>query len=809
MRFTDGYWKVREDCSLYQAGSAGEMEIRDDSVTIYASGVQNGGRKNLGGITLTVTFFSPAKDCIAVRAAHHFGGGQQVPAFYESKGGYARVHATEEEVVIRSGSTEARIARAKEWKVEFFHNARKLTQSGWRSLGYAVQDSGERFMKEELQLSVGENIFGLGERFTPFIKNGQSVEIWNRDGGTSSEQSYKNIPFYVSDRDYGVLINDSGKVSLEVGSEKVERVQFSVPGESLEYCVIGAESIAGVLRKYARLTGLPALPPAWSFGLWLTTSFTTDYDEKTVTHFIDGMEERDIPLQVFHFDCFWMRGGHWCDFRWDREAFPDPEGMLQRLKGRGLKICVWINPYIAQRSVLFEEGMQKGYFIHNTDGTVWQTDEWQPGMAIVDFSNPDACAWYQEKLRTLLAMGVDTFKTDFGERIPEKDVVYANGMSPEKMHNYYAYLYNKTVFDLLEQDKGKGEALVFARSATCGGQRFPVHWGGDCVASYESMAESLRGGLSLAMCGFGFWSHDMGGFENKATPDLYKRWTAFGMFSTHSRLHGNSSYRVPWLFDEEAVDVLRFFTKTKCALMPYLFGSAVRTSQTGIPMMKPMIVDFENDPVAPFLDRQYMLGESLLVAPVFSEQGEVTYYLPEGKWTNYFTGECQGQGWRKEKWDYFGLPVMVRENTILPVGKAAENALVQPKLPCLTAADAQAVTKRHGHTNSRTVYEYEKHITLEIYELLSEAKVCIYRNDGTEAGMVRARRERDEISISVEGIRDYEILFVNVRQAEDGCNVQGMSVERGYLVRPIDPEKEGRMKVNENRKKEADRNGCD
>ncbi len=286
----------------------------------------------------------------------------------------------------------------------------------------------------------------------------------------------------------------------------------------------------------------------------------------------------------------------------------------------------------------------------------------------------------------------------------------------------------------------------------------------------------------------------MGGFENKATPDLYKRWTAFGMFSTHSRLHGNSSYRVPWLFDEEAVDVLRFFTKTKCALMPYLFGSAVRTSQTGIPMMKPMIVDFESDPVAPFLDRQYMLGESLLVAPVFSEQGEVTYYLPEGKRTNYFTGERQGQGWRKEKWDYFGLPVMVRENTILPVGKAA---------------DAQAVTKRHGHKNNRTVYEYEKHITLEIYELLSEAEVCIYRNDGTAAGMVRARREQDEISVSVEGIRDYEILLVNGRQAEDGCNVQGMPVDRVYLVRPIDPEKECRMKVNENRKKEADKNGCD
>lgn len=350
MRFTDGYWKVREDCSLYQAASAGEIEIGEDSVTIYASGVQNGGRKDLGGITLTVTFFSPAEDCIGVRAVHHFGDGKQVPAFYKRNGKYARIHAAEEEVVIRSGNTEARITRGKEWKVEFFHDDRKLTQSGWRSLGYAVLDSGECYTKEELQLSVGENIFGLGERFTPFIKNGQSVEIWNRDGGTSSEQSYKNIPFYLSDRDYGVLVHDSGKVSLEVGSEKVERVQFSVPGESLEYCVIGADSIAGVLRKYNKLTGMPTLPPAWSFGLWLTTSFTTDYDEKTVTHFIDGMSEREIPLQVFHFDCFWMRGGHWCDFLWD-----SIQRCAQSVGGKFGAIDVVIN----NAGVLFESDKTK------------------------------------------------------------------------------------------------------------------------------------------------------------------------------------------------------------------------------------------------------------------------------------------------------------------------------------------------------------------------------------------------------------------------------------------------------------------
>ena len=245
----------------------------------------------------------------------------------------------------------------------------------------------------------------------------RSVGLWNEDGGTSSEWSYKNVPFYLTNRGYGVFINHPERVSLEVGSEKVERVQFSVPGEYLEYFLIYGPTPKEVLSRYTALTGRPALPPPWSFGLWLTTSFTTDYDEATVTHFVDGMAERDIPLHVFHFDCFWMKEFHWCNFEWDARVFPDPKGMLERLHEKGLKICVWINPYIAQRSALFDEGMEHGYLLKRPDGcgreaSVWQWDRWQSGMGLVDFTNPEACRWYASKLRALVEMGVDTFKTD-------------------------------------------------------------------------------------------------------------------------------------------------------------------------------------------------------------------------------------------------------------------------------------------------------------------------------------------------------------------------------------------------------------
>jgi alpha-D-xyloside xylohydrolase len=424
-----------------------------------------------------------------------------------------------------------------------------------------------------------------------------------------------------------------------------------------------------VLERYTALTGKPALPPAWSFGLWLSTSFTTNYDEQTTSSFIDGMQERDIPLRVFHFDCYWMKALHWCDFVWDEKTFANVPEMLKRYKEeKGLKICVWINPYIAQGTAAFQEAVENGYLLRRADGRGFrQTDNWQPGMGWVDFTNPEAVEWYTGKLKTLLDAGVDCLKTDFAERIPI-DVTYFDGSDPLDMHNYYTYLYNKTVFELLEREKGKGEAVLFARSATAGGQQFPVHWGGDCSASYISMAETLRAGLSFAMSGFSFWSHDISGFEQTASPDLYKRWVQFGMFSTHSRLHGSTSYRVPWLFDEEACDVVRFFTRLKCSMMPYLYQMAVYAHETGVPLMRPMVLEFPDEPGMKNLEMQYMLGDSLLVAPIFREDGMAEYYLPEGKWSHLIDGEIrEGGRWYREKYDYFSLPVYVRENTIFPM----------------------------------------------------------------------------------------------------------------------------------------------
>lgn len=756
MKFHNGCWLLKEGYECFSPRHVYEVRKTENALILCAptSRIRQKG-DTLGGINLTVRITAPMPEVIRVQTYHHIGVRKREPEFELNlpEPGRLDVEETDDLLTVRSGHLSLVIDK-ENWSMRYERDGKLLTKSGDRDLAYMKTDwkgfaydqgSDGAYMRQQLGLSVDELIYGLGERFTPFVKNGQTVEIWNEDGGTSTEQSYKNIPFYLSSRGYGVFVNHPEKVEFEIATEQVSKTSFSVKGESLDYFLFNGPTMKEALMRYTDLTGKPALPPQWTFGLWLSTSFTTDYDEETVMSFINGMEERGIPLSVFHFDCCWMREFHWTDFVWDERVFPDPKGMLERIKAKGIRICVWINPYVGQESALFQEGAEKGYFLKRANGDVWQWDMWQPGLAIVDFTNPEAKKWYQDKLEEMLDMGVDCFKTDFGERIPT-DAVYYSGADPVKMHNFYTYIYNQAVYEVLEKKRGKEEAVLFARSATAGSQKFPVHWGGDCWSDYVSMAESLRGGLSLTSSGFGFWSHDIGGFESQSTPDVYKRWAAFGLLSSHSRLHGSTSYRVPWVYDEEAVDVVRYFTNLKLKLMPYLYSSAVVTSQTGVPVMRSMVLEFEKDRNCRYLDRQYMLGDSLLVAPVFSEDGDVSYYLPEGTWTNFLTGEtAEGGNWREEKHGYLSIPFWARENSVIPTEIQTE----------------------------RADDSFENNLEMRVFELKNHAESTVWQN-GAEFLRLSLDRKQENITGTAEGKTGCRIRFVNCRLTD----VAGAAVEQ-------------------------------
>lgn len=598
MKFTNGYWMIRDGVDALYAREAYELaaDATTESLNVLApTSVVRGRYDTLNLPTFNVDITTPAEGVIRVRA-EHWQGATEYPGFplnadepgnrdyvtVQANGnGDGEVGVNGADVTLTTGGLTAKVVKGTPWNLTFIgEDGKVLTESAGKSLGRfklgaesnvtaqpvgefgvtmdgSARDESDVFIAIQLHLSVGEDVYGLGERFGAYVKNGQSVDIWNEDGGTASEQGYKDIPFYMTSNGYGVLVNNRGHVSFEIGSENTEAA---------------------------------------------------------INSFIDGMAERGIPLAAFHYDCYWMREFHWCDFEWDKRFFGDIESTLKRLHE------------------------DKGYLVRKPNGEVWQIDFWQAGMGLVDFTNPAAREWFKDKVKALLNQGVDSIKTDFGERIP-RDVVWHDGSPKLSMHNWYTQLYNQAVFEAIEETYGKGNACLYARSATVGGQQQPVHWGGDCESTFNGMAQSLRAGLSLTSSGFGFWSHDSGGFEG-AFPDpaVYKRWVAFGMLGSHSRLHGSTVYRVPWLFDEEdekngvalvpgqtAVDVVREFTKLKLELMPYVYQLGLQPHANGTPVMRSMFVEFPDDPACRTLDRQYMFGPSMLVAPVFTYSGEVSY----------------------------------------------------------------------------------------------------------------------------------------------------------------------------------------
>ena len=753
MKFTDGYWLRSENVQASYAMQAFTVERIPYGIRIAAP--ERPIRSRADSLDITVLYIdltAAAENDIAMTVTHFAGYDTKEPRFPLTPHPFEpEVTINEKEATLQAGELSVHVDR-KTCALSFYGDGKFLTGTKFRNIGYMRVNKKpsklrmdlnyfaqvyDPYMLTELSVRPGETIYGFGERFSPFVKNGQTVNIWNEDGGTASDIGYKNIPFYTSSEGYGVFCDHTGPVSYEVCSEKTGFVGCSVPGEQLRLHILYGSTPKDLMRVYTDLTGKPALVPAWSFGLWLTTSFKPSYDEATTDKLIGGMQERHIPLRVFHFDCYWLRALHWCDFTWDPDVFPDVKGMIQRYHDKGLKLCCWINPYVAQDTDMFREGAEKGYFLLRADGKgIKQVDNWQPGMALVDFTNPDACRWYADKVRGLLSAGIDALKTDFGERIPI-DVKYYDGSDPLRMHNYYTYLYNKTVFTVLEEEKGEGNAVLFARSATAGSQQFPIHWGGDCEATYGSMAESLHGGLSFMMSGFSFWSHDISGFEKTATPDLYKRWAQFGLFSTHSRLHGSDTYRVPWLFDDEACDVVKYFAELKNTMMPYYFALAVEAHKEGTPVMRPMPFVFPEDLACRYLDLQYMLGDKVLVAPIFNENSLGSFYLPglqkgeentnrTGKWISLIDGEIkEGGRWYEEKYSYFDFPVYVREGSLLAFGAR----------------------------NDVPDYDYTKQPILRLYLPAEgmEMKTVIPDLAGNIAATVTAVREGNTVTFHVDG----------------------------------------------------------
>ena len=539
-------------------------------------------------------------------------------------------------------------------------------------LGCVMRADSARLALFSLHARPGERFLGTGERFSRFGLGGSTIVLENTDAlGVVSRRAYKNVPFYVSSAGYGLFIHTSYRTRLSFADISSRAVQGAVESPDLDLFFIGGGSIQSVVANYRSLTGVPPLPPVWSYGTWMARM--TYFSAKEVMEVADGLRRGGFPCDVIHLDTGWFKTDWRCEWEFSPERFPDPAGFLQEMRRKGFRVSLWQLPLVTEGTSLYVMAREKRYIGAGTQPPDGSKFDDARGCTI-DFTNPDAVRWYKSLLRRLLKMGAAAIKTDFGETI-DMQAAY-QGMDAARLRNIYCLLYHRAAFEVTREIYPDG--IIWARSGWAGSQRYPVHWGGDAAATWDGLAATIRAGLQIGLSGFAFWSHDVPGFHSlpsfmndRPADDLYVRWTQVGVFTSHLRFHGSSA-REPWEYPGVA-DVVREWLKLRYALIPYLLREAREAVGNGLPIFRSLVFHHDDDPMAWTIEDQFYCGSAFLVAPILNTEGVRNVYLPAGEWIDFWTAERHHGPvmLRQVKQPLGRLPLYIRDGSRIPFYLAA------------------------------------------------------------------------------------------------------------------------------------------
>ena len=626
-------------------------------------------------LPFAVTFVSPrtVRLRFSTRAVPMSDGQSLMLAGPVAKDSSWRVEQNDREITYTSAHGKVRIIK-QPWHIEFYDQRGRLltrTQNTGDPATFLApipfsflrrSSDLSRRMAATFELQHDEKIFGCGESFTRFNKRGQRVLLSTRDGmGTQSEYMYKPIPFFLSSNGYGMFVHTSAPLSFDFGKYFDAHNTIYSGDENLDIFVFLGEP-KDILSEYTALTGRSPVPPLWSFGFWM--SRITYNSEDQVRQVAQQLRSHQVPTDVIHLDTGWFETDWRSDFKFSTSRFKDPAKLISDLKQQGFRVSLWQYSYFTSKNVIWKEMVDKGYHVKNDGGQLPFED------ATLDVSNPEAVRWYQGKLRELLKLGVGAIKVDFGEGAPLTGQ-YSSGMSGWYEHNLYPLRYNKAVAEVTKEVTG--EDVIWARSAWAGSQRYPLHWGGDAENTDSAMAAELRGGLSFGLSGFTYWSHDAGGFVQKAPRDLYRRWLAWGVLTSHTRAHG-APPREPWEYDAALTEDFRKALGLRYSLMPYIYAQAKDSSARGFPMTRPLFFEYPNDPGSWNVEDEYMFGSDLLVAPMFAPGDRRKVYVPPGSWIDYQSGRVyEGAGWHEIPLGQIPVVLLVKNHTVLPHIKVAQS----------------------------------------------------------------------------------------------------------------------------------------
>lgn len=510
-------------------------------------------------------------------------------------------------------------------------------------------------------LAPSERIYGCGESFTKLNKVGQKVHLFVTDPqGPETDGQYKPVPFFFSNRGYGIFMHTSAPVTCDFGASYIGADRLFMGDETMDYFIFFGEP-KDILNEYTEVTGKSPMLPLWTFGTWM--SRITYFSQEEGMEIANQLRKNNIPSDVIHFDTGWFDVDWQCDYEFSKNRFKNPVKMLKQMDEMGFHTCLWQLPYFTPKNRYFQELVDGGMHVKNATGGMPYED------AVLDLSNPKTVEWYQGKIAGLIRQGVDVIKCDFGEAAPYNGFYYI-GKGGLYEHNLYPLRYNKALWEVIEREK-PNEGVIWARSAWAGSQRYPLHWGGDAATTNTGLLGDLRGGLSFGLSGFSFWSHDMGGFVTASPEDIYRRWLPFGFLSSHTRAHGAPPTE-PWLISESFTKAFRESAELKYRLMPYVYAQAKDCTEKGLPMVRALFVEFPNDPGAWLVEDEYMFGEQILVAPLMESGTSRTCYLPKGKWIDYQNGKVYEGGYQDIEAGKIPAIILVRDGSLIPHAPLAQ-----------------------------------------------------------------------------------------------------------------------------------------
>lgn len=609
------------------------------------------------------------------------------------------------------------------WEITVILDGRELTKEQIRDhnvdqkykavpVGFTVAEDGrvtDAF--ETMYLYSDETFYGFGEKFTDFNKRGQKITIWQRDAqSTNSDVSYKGMPYFMSSSGYSILMNTFTRTHFNMGATSGVSYTMETEDSYLDYYMFCNRDYKGLIRDYTSYSGRSDMIPRWAFGFWM--SRMSYINRREVEEVIEKMEDFGMSVDVIHIDG-WLNTMDGDDgeelLEFDENRFPDPEGMIAWLREKGVHLSLWMFPYVQYKSMWgYEQGnaepkqyqlmKRREFLVKNREGepylfSLGEGDVAGASVAALDFTNPKLVSYMKERVKRLIKMGVGVMKTDFSEELPE-DAVFYDGTTGLESHNKYTLLYAKTIYEASREAKAEmGErALLWGRSGYAGSQNYPANWAGDSSAAENNLAAILNGGLSIGISGVSFWGFDIGGFYNcdyegkRSLPSAeeYIRSVQMGLMSPLSRSHGQSTPREPWHFSQEVQEAFLYANKLRYRMLPYIYSTAWETHREGLPMMRAMLLEFQEDLNVRHLSSQYMLGGALLVAPVFDQQVHHVY-LPEGSWIELAGGRrITGGRWISVPKEFQNIPLFLRENSMLPVLAEAPDHIAEENFENLT-----------------------------------------------------------------------------------------------------------------------------